>query len=222
EQTVGRNTFDVALTSSATARHEPDRSSFVQVRYENLAQPGSFSPYRWFAGSDEGAKRSFSDLREHSEGANANWKMGFGGAAEGVLKVGGAYRDTRRDVEQRIYSIRGGAIPVADLELRPESIFDGRFAQDNSTLLTPVNNTQTGFYSARDRVAAGYAQTELPLGARVRLIGGARVEQWTLHLDQQLLNAGDPETPDKHSTDVLPSVALNFKISDNQTLRLSA
>jgi TonB-dependent receptor len=223
ERSVGRQTFDVALTSSATARREPDRSSFVQVRYENLSQPGSFSPYRWFAGSDEGAKRSFSDLREHSEGVGADWKLGFGSqAAEGLIKIGGNYRDTKRDVEQRIYSIRGGAISASDLELRPESIFDGRFAQDSNSVLTPVNNTQTGFYSARDRVAAGYAMTELPLGSRLRLIGGARVEQWTLHLDQQLLNAGDPNTPDKRSTDVLPSVALNFKINESQSLRLSA
>ncbi len=219
----GRQTVDLALTSSGTTRSEPDRSSFVQVRYEDPSAPGAFFPYRWFAGSDEGAKRSFSNLDERSLAAALDWTLGFGNpASNALLKVGGAYRHVTRDVENRIYSIRGGALSPSDLELAPELIFDGRFALDTSTLLTPVNNTQTGFYSARDGLAAGYAMMEVPIGDRVRLVGGARLEQWSLHLEQSLLNSSDPQTPDRRDTDVLPSLALNLKITESQSLRLSA
>lgn len=223
EHGFGRQLLDLAVTSSGTARHEPDRSSFVQVRYEDRAAPNTFLPYRWFAGSDEGAKRSYSDLNERSYAAALNWKAGFGiQSSEAVVKIGAAYRDTKRDVDNRIYSIRGGALTPSDLELSPELIFDGRFAQDTSLLLTPVNNTQTGFYSAHDRVAAGYGMTELPIGSRLRIVGGARVERWDLRLAQTLLNSTDPQTPDRHDVDVLPSIAANVKLGESQNLRFSA
>jgi TonB-dependent receptor len=70
-------------------------------------------------------------------------------------------------------------------------------------------------------VSAGYAMAEIPLGGRVRVIGGARVERWDLDMDAEA-TSGLPVTILRRNTDLLPSLAINTKLSENQTLRLSA
>jgi TonB-dependent receptor len=78
-----------------------------------------------------------------------------------------------------------------------------------------------GSYDAGDRTSAGYAMLEYPLTERVRIIGGARVENAdiTVHSTQ---TSGAVSTAKLANTDVLPSLAVNVRVSDAQNVRLSA
>jgi TonB-dependent receptor len=83
-------------------------------------------------------------------------------------------------------------------------------------------NTSTGLYNATDWVAAGFVQLEIPVKPWLEVIGGARLEQWRLDL-QTHFTTGAPAPPvRRNNTDVLPALALNFRLTDNQNLRFSA
>ena len=82
--------------------------------------------------------------------------------------------------------------------------------------------TQGGSYSAADRLMAGYVMLDLGIGERVRVIGGARVERSELDLQAQSTLGTEVSDVQPAYTDVLPSLALNVKLTDNQSLRLSA
>jgi outer membrane receptor protein involved in Fe transport len=56
---------------------------------------------------------------------------------------------------------------------------------------------------------------------RVKVIGGARMERWSLDMDVQPTSSG-LEHITRRQTDVLPSLAVNVALSDVQNLRLSA
>jgi TonB-dependent receptor len=61
----------------------------------------------------------------------------------------------------------------------------------------------------------------MPLSSRFRLIGGARVEHWALDLNS-LTPQGVPVSVSRENTDVLPSLSLNYQLTESQVLRLSA
>jgi TonB-dependent receptor len=61
---------------------------------------------------------------------------------------------------------------------------------------------------------------EVPVGSRLRVIGGARVEHWTLDLNT-LNPQGIASATSRDNTDVLPSLGLTYQLTDDQVLRLS-
>lgn len=215
-----RHGLDWSLTSSGVTRVEPDRSEIVYA-----AQPDPVTsqplPPAWFSLSNEGAVRTFGDLRESAREAAANYRFDFGPAANPHrLKLGALARHTARDTENRAYSI-SATLRTADRERAPEEIFSAAFVQGNADAFRVTPLYQGGSYAAEDRLLAGYALLEYALGERVRLVGGARVEQSRLSLDAQP-TTGDAVHTEPGYTDVLPSLALTFQLSDDQNLRLSA
>lgn len=65
--------FEAAITASGVTRKEPDRSEFVQAIFTD---PGTGAPMapQWFAASNEGAVRTFADLRESGIEGRAHWR----------------------------------------------------------------------------------------------------------------------------------------------------
>ena len=217
----GRQMLSAAVTSAAITRREPDRSDFTQYRQEDGR--GGFSPFQWLAGSDDGAKRSFSDLDENALSYNGDYRLTLGDeSSPWMIKAGGSLRDATRNVDARSYAIFGRNLTPSQLQLPPDQIFDGRFALDTSSVFTPSNYSAGGSYHARDRVTAGYSLIDAPISCRVRLIAGARLEDWSLRLDQKVILVADPATPRRHNVDVLPSAAINISLTESQKLRLSA
>ena len=62
--------------------------------------------------------------------------------------------------------------------------------------------------------------TELAFSDRVRFIGGARYEHDELRVDA-VSTLGSPVVTEKNWPDVLPSAALNLKLTETQSLRAS-
>jgi outer membrane receptor protein involved in Fe transport len=211
-----RHHFEWALTSSGVRRKEPDRSEIV------YALDGDSDPPRWFSGSNEGAVRTFGDLNETGFEGGLGYRLALA-ASEGapMLKVGGLYRSTDRDADNRPYSISAPGLSAPNRALAPEEIFDGRFAAPDSSIFRLSLLAQGGSYSARDRMGAGYGMLDIGLSRRLRLVGGARVEASRVRVDAQS-TLGQTVRTEPRYTDVLPSAALNYSLTDNQNLRLSA
>ena len=122
-------------------------------------------------------------------------------------------------MDSRAYDMTNRGLSPADRQLPPEQIFAGPFAEDSR--LSLFVNANGGRYDAEDRLGAGYAQAELQLTSRLRLIGGARLEHWTLDLNT-LSPQGVETVTDIENTDVLPALALNYQLREDQVVRLSA
>jgi outer membrane receptor for ferrienterochelin and colicin len=213
--------LDWGLTASAVQRNEPDRS---EVIYATQADPvtGALLSPAWFSVDTEAAVRTFGSLNESSLEAAANYRFRFGDPVhQSLVKLGAAFRRTERDTDNRAYGISSGRLTTAQRELSPEEIFDGRFTGGADPILRITPLSQGGAYSAADRLAAAYAMVELGLTDRIRLIGGARIEQAVTEVTA-LPTIGESVTTRPEYTDLLPALSVNVQLTDRQSIRLSA
>jgi outer membrane receptor protein involved in Fe transport len=218
-QINGQHQLAWTLDASAVRRHEPDRSEIVYASAESPAT-GQPLPPAWFSLSNEGAVRTFADLRERSIGGALNYRLRPRGDEGLEFRFGALARSTARETDNQAYSI-AALLDQASRELTPEEIFDGRFAADAAShfRITPLR--AGGAYTASDQLYAGYGMAELPLGRRVRVIGGARVERSETVVTAEP-TIGRAVRSEPVYTDLLPSLALNLSLSESQSLRLSA
>ena len=211
-----RHRLDWSATSSAVTRDEPDRSEFVSVL--DPAAPGE---KLWLNTGNQGAVRTFTTLDESSAEGRLNYQYTFAWRGrEHSVKAGGLYRSTDRDADARAFSISAAGLRESVRALAPEQLFDGRFSQGSMPVFDLAPLGQGGSYSAEDRLSAAFAMMEIGLADRFRLIAGARFEHDKLGVDAQS-TLGSPVSTNKDWTDVLPSAALNVRLTDAQSLRLS-
>lgn len=214
-----RSRFDWSVTSAGVTRDEPDRSEVV---YAGGSDPATGSPLPYALLVDpQAAVRTFGDLSENSVEASANYRFQFGDVSrEHAVRVGALFRGVDRESQNRSYSILTQSMDRSDRELAPEEIFGDRFTSGSTSpfALLPLN--RGGSYMADDRLLAGYAMLEYAPTDRLRLIGGARVERSELRVDAEP-TIGAAVVAEPGYTDVLPSLAANFSLTDNQNLRLS-
>ena len=206
-----------SVTNNGVDRNEPDRSD---VGY--MAKPdatGQLQPATW-VGQPRFATRTFSDLHETSWDLGANYRLFLGSPATPVaLKLGGAFRDTDRDADTRAYDLYSVVLTNAEKSVKPEDLFTTTNIDDSDFILNA--NANGGRYTAAEKITAGYAQVEVPVTGRLQLIGGARVEEWHLDVDA-LTTQGAPSESRRRNTDILPAVALTYRLTPDQNLRLSA
>jgi outer membrane receptor protein involved in Fe transport len=213
---AGRHRFDWSGAYSRVRRDQPDRSDLVDNAVRD-PRTGAIQRARW---SDirQGATRTFSELSEWSGEFGGGLRLAFGDPSrELAVKVGGGYRRVGREADSRAYDIRNFGLDDGQLAAPAESLFDGRYADGQFQLRRNANG---GFYTARDENVAGFLQLEVPLGPRVRIITGARVERARLDVTS-LSQQGDTTPARLDNTDILPSLALNFSLSRNSNLRAS-
>ena len=221
EQTIGNGQqLDVSFTSSGVARREPDRSELQYVREPDPAT-GAPLPFALFSYNPDGARRTFSDLTENSVAGSLDYRFSFGNpGAEKQVKIGAALRRTQRDAENSSYSFLGYKLTRAEREAAAEQIFDGRHATSQSTAFTVLLNSTGGSYEATDRNGAAYAMVDLPLGERLKVIAGARVEQANLAVNS-MATTGERVSSKLADLDVLPSLVANVSVTDKHSFRFS-
>ena len=214
EHAIGAGTADWQLALSDVQRREPDRSDVVYTQLED----GRLV----LLGSDiEGVRRTFGDLSERSYSGGANYQFNFGGEARrNFVKLGALSRFTTRDALNQSYSFLVGGLTPDELTQSAERIFDGRYAGPDDTHLQLRAIGLGGSYDAREQVHAGYLMSQHGLGERFRLVGGLRVERWNLDMNTTS-TLGQASPVDRAATDVLPSLALNVKLTERQNLRIS-
>ena len=219
EHELSRQRADWALTVSGVTRDEPDRSELV---YQHDIDPNTGRPALLWFSSGEGAVRTFSALTEKSYEARANYQFDIGSAElPRIIKVGALGRATNRDADTRAYQITSPRISTSDRALAPEDLFGGRFTAPDSQVLNISPLGQGGSYKANDRLAAGYVMADVALGERLRAIGGARLESSRVEVDASS-TLGNRVVTRPTFTDVLGSLAFNYKLTEAQNLRVSA
>ena len=210
--------IDWSGTHSSVRRDEPDRADMVYG--QESGDPAG--PYRWLSGDPDGAKRTYGSLTEQNATLGINYRLAVGRIGSGsFLKFGASHRATSRDADNTSYSITAAGLTDEERALNPSAIFDGRFfeATDSIFRVTPLNSG--GSYEASESVSAGYSMVEYGATDRIRLIAGARVEHADLRV-RSFLRQHQPNVAGKMNTDILPSLAVSYQLSDRQGLRLSA
>ena len=210
--------LDWSVTNSRVERTEPDRSD---LRYVATVDPatGAYTPAEWFTGSFA-ATKTFSDLTEDSWDAAANYRLFLGSEPSGIaFKLGAAFRTVDRDASSQPYDVRNRDLTQQERTVAPDQLFNGGYA--NSGRLSLFVNQVGGRYTAEDRLAAGYAMVDVPVGSRLHLVGGARVERWQLDLTSFDRTLSRDSSVGRRNVDLLPSLAFNYALSPNQNLRLS-
>jgi outer membrane receptor protein involved in Fe transport len=209
-----RHRFDWSVTAAGVTRNEPDRSELMYA-FDTDGAPFLYNV-------PEAALRTFAKVSEDSYGASGDYAIQFGDTGrEHALKFGAMGRYTNRDALQTPYDIRAASLPLDERKQAAEAIFDGRYAGPSDSIFRVNVLFQGGAYEAEDVLGAGYGMLEYQLNDRMRLIGGARVEYSHLQLDA-VPTFGAPIRATPSYTDVLPAIALNIGLTENQTLRLSA
>ncbi|HLV27204.1 MAG TPA: TonB-dependent receptor, partial [Gemmatimonadales bacterium] len=203
-----------SLTNSGVTRSEPDRSEIVYTR----DTPGG---QLFWLDDPQSAARTFADLDEMSNDASLDLRLPVGNSLNAnYLKIGALTRYTTRDADNSVYSIQAPSLGIDGRELSPTQIFDS-YSGSDASVFRVVPLSQGGSYSATDMLAAGYGMLDWGLSDRLRVIAGARVEFNSVELDADpTIGAAQRTSPE--FTDVLPSLALNYSLTHNQNLRLSA
>ena len=212
EHESDRRRLEWSLTGSGVSRQEPDRSEAV---YATDAEGGT--PF--LLADPQSAVRTFGDLTEHSAAADVDYLLRFGGAGgDHSLKVGALGRYTTRDARNDVYSLSAD-LSREQREGTPEQIF--ALAAEGTHAFRSIPLSQGGSYGASDAVGAAYGMGEYQLSERLRLVGGARLESQRVEITAEE-TFGNPTTTTRTYTDVLPSLALNVRLTEQQNLRLSA
>ena len=218
EHLLGERHFvDWSVTNAAVDRNEPDRSDIGYTSRPDGS--GELVPSTW-VGQPRFATRTFSDLHETSWDLAGNYRLQLGARSAGwAIKVGGAYRATDRDADTRAFDIINLALDDAQRSAPPEEIFTSANVAAGDFLLNA--NANGGRYTAAERITAGYGQLEIPVGRRLQIVAGARLERWRLEVDTRTTQ-GTVVPAQPRKTDLLPAVALTYRLTDDQNLRLSA
>ncbi len=210
--------FDWSATLSGVRRDEPDRSEFVW-EIANAGQPNE--QLLWLNSGNGGAVRTFSELTEDAREGKLTYQFNFSrNNRQHLLRVGTLVRRTERDADSRSYSLSAPTASANVRMLRPEEIFDGRFANPNDRVFEIAPLSQGGAYDATDKLNAAFAMAEIAVTDRLRVIGGARFERDELTVNAQS-TLGQPVTTAKEWTDVLPALAFNVKLTEAQSVRMS-
>lgn len=210
-----KHRLDWSLTSSAVSRREPDRSEFVT--WLDPEVPVWFNDF-------EGAVRSFGDLNESTWEAGADYHFDFAlGGRTHQFRAGGRARGVDREALSSGFRIQSFFWAPNDprWQLPPEEIFDGRFASGDDANFLLSRELSGGSYGAEDRLTAGYGMVDLGLTSWARVVAGARLEEYSLTVTSQN-NLGQEASTQRDYSDLLPAVALNLDLFENQKLRLSA
>ncbi|MEP6779641.1 MAG: TonB-dependent receptor [Gemmatimonadaceae bacterium] len=215
EHTFGTNqTLNFAFTSSGVTRGEPDRTDIYTRR--NTASEAYSLPL----GDPKAARRLFSSLTESNYTPALDY--GLSGGSENhpfKIKLGTQLRSTSRDASNQPFYFTSASVSDADLKLAPELLFPILASRPSG--ITVNRDPGAGTYTAEDRVFAAYLMGQYAITQRFELVGGARLENWNLKLNTRQYT-GDKFDSTYKNNDILPSLALNIRVSDAQNVRFSA
>jgi hypothetical protein len=214
-----RHFLDWMVTASGVKRNEPDRADLIYVAQDDGS--GNLVPAFWW-GANRSADRTFSSIDENGYEGALNYLLSLGALnAPTWLKVGVMGRKVDRDADSQIYNLTTQSLSETERRASAEAIFSGFYASQGRLSLTPGNS---GRYTAEDRLLAAYLQADVPVTARLRILGGARVERSEINVNTVLFRGiRDSLVPSElRNTDVLPAIGITYFINHDQQVRVSA
>lgn len=201
-------------TRATSWRDEPDhrtvRYTLPPGRSEYVVNPSNPSPDMWI--------RYLTDELRSGQ-IDVTVPVGLRYTADASVKVGALYRSRARAFDVTYF--RFELSKLSDIEtLAPEQIFSPEYLGSH-IYLRPFTGLADS-YAADEAIGAAYAMVDVPVLERLRVVGGVRMEDWTLELRR---NASDtttaPLAPPKAARDLLWSANLTYALSDRMNLRLA-
>ncbi len=175
------------------------------------------------------ARRIYRDLNEHTGNIKLDHtkKLTMFGGRDAKIKSGFYNVTKRRDFvtyeltinnRDAITSIDGGS---ADWFWEEENIWMPE-TNENGTFVTTTENASSNF-TAISNVAAVYSMIELPIHARLKLVGGIRIEKSDIwYTGRRRFSSVAFENENIfNEIDFLPSAQFIYSLSENMNLRLS-
>ena len=202
-------------------REEPD---LRETLYE-------FDPARdafVLADESQSGLRQFNDQRDDSIEVQANYSVvleQWGGLGT-QIEVGGGYLDRDRAFESRRlrFTPRSGAASL-DLSQPAEDLF---VAQNIGPAWQLKEETRpTDAYDGKQELASFYGMIDLPLTAKFRLVGGARVESFKQTVDtfdpfiRDVGGSTQVVSSELDETNIFPGVNAVYALAYDQNVRVS-
>ena len=211
--------LDWKIAVSQADRAEPD---LREVLYE-------FDPAREafvLADESQSGLRQFNDLVDDSVELSANWSTlveNWAGLPT-QFKLGTSYIDRTRDFLSRRLRFVPTNTRGLDLSRPAEELFTSSFIGPNFQLKEETRPTDQ--YDAAQETLSAYGMVDVPLAVRLRLVAGARVENFKQQVDtfdpfaRAVFGSTDVISADLDETDVFPAVNLVYSVRNNQNLRI--
>ena len=215
---VSNSRVDWRATVSRSQRNVPD------IRVTLYQQIGT----SWvLADESQSGLRMFNALQEDATEVAGNWSTVFAGrqGLPAMLKLGTSYAMRDREFDSRRFRFIPLNVVRFDLTQSPEDIFAPANIGTRYELREETRTTDS--YDAEQTVLAGYAMLDLSLSARLRVIGGARVENYTQTVNTfdlfgtDVFGSQEVITGEIKTTDFFPALNLVYATRQNQNLRVS-
>jgi outer membrane receptor protein involved in Fe transport len=212
--------FDWDAGYAYAAKDEPDRR--IVTNQAGISNPDETASI--VTGNDN-ISRYFQNLRDHNVSVSLNYRRTFAKfRAKPTLKAGlyGEYRN--RDYALREFIYRYDRLSFDErqvcLKLPFQEIIGSQYPGADKIYIDEITR-KTNAYQADVEHAAGYAAMEITLG-KLLVYGGVRFENHRTKLTRDRSDA--PEvilmtTKKINDRDLLPSLNLNYKFTDNHQLR---
>jgi hypothetical protein len=206
-------------TVSRSGRNEPDNR---QVQYGR--DPSFPDPFRLLRNNDIWNRT----LDDRSTSLQADWSVPLRLLwTDFTFKTGALARRKQRAFAAELYSISPvitAPLPNDLLFLPPELLFQPENLGTFIAVDFPGGRAQP--YDADDNLDAAYAMLDLQFGPRLRVVTGARVEDWRIDLFDggRARFAGDTSVVPtlRRNRDVLLSANATYALTDRTNLRLAA
>ena len=204
-------------------KSEPD---YRRVYYgRDIGEDLPFAAILGFQPNLKNGGRFFSNLYDKSRGLSIDFKTKFYSAR---LKFGISFDRIRRDFSSRLISIiinapGNGFTDFNLLYLPLDKIFEPEnFRMNGFSIDEYVNGTNN--YTASEEIFASYVMSEIPFsifGRDLNIITGVRLENALQKINSMDLSGRIPISNHLKNVDILPSLNLVYKLSNNTNLRLS-
>lgn len=230
---ANKNNIEINWLSSYTisTQAEPDLRFFTN-RYNPENGRFFIKP-----ASDGVPIRNYRDMTQNNWDNKINLVIPFTqwSGQKSEFKVGGSYvmRDRAFTESRYNFNNQSFSFPSGD----PYTYFlednllqvgdDGKYTNNGQGVFVAENNLPANNYDASSAVLGAYAMVTLPLTEKLKAITGLRIENSEVNLftyDPSLLDVYpqlDGETNLLQETDFLPSLNLNYEISDKAKLRFA-
>ncbi|RKR84583.1 TonB-dependent receptor [Mucilaginibacter gracilis] len=199
--------FDWSLDYSQANNHTPDQAEFSH-EYQIVASTGSTDKLQsmsriWSHNGDVDYSAYF-NLTDNFKLLNRKFE----------LKFGGMERNKTRTSYYNSYSLTPTVVGAVYTNIDNASF---TFKNTGASLFSPDGNN----YTFIENVGAGYAQGKWELTDKLEALGGLRIEYTKQNYDTQLSNSVPASSGIINYTDFLPSGVLNYKIKENEDIKLS-
>jgi outer membrane receptor protein involved in Fe transport len=228
-QPKGAHEFPSLLDSRLEWTYAYSRGAFDQPDRRDVYYNYSDVDSDWvFLGTSDSGFRRFAKMRDDVHEFNFDWSVPFKfrSLPGSKLKFGALARSQDRTFPTRKFYLNSARVPGApayDATLDPEQIFSPHYI-DNYFHLAEISGTLDS-YNADMQTQAGFLMADMLINKHWRATYGARIENTKQHFKTFPPIAGgalDVTEGGPEHTDVLPALALTYKLNDKSNLRFAA